>query len=380
MTAMFLESFTGSRLTHVRRHLRKWFRQQGRSLPWRETQDPYRIWISEIMLQQTTVKAVIPYYERFLSRFPNIASLAAASEEEVLKYWEGLGYYSRGRNLRKAAILVCEDKAGEFPRDLEDLIEIPGIGRYTAGAIRSFAFNLPAPIVEANTLRLYCRLLNFAGDPRSREGQTLLWGFAELLQPRHNASEINQALMELGSQLCTPADPRCEDCPLKTDCAAFAEGNQNNVPLKKIRTQITQVVEATVAIRSDGRILIRQRQAGERWEGMWDFVRFPVETITYQHIVSKGRLLALYNEVKTVVKEMTGLEISLPTLLDDVRHNVTRYRIRLICLAANVNHATHSPDRLSSAFQWVLPGELVDRPMPITGREFANRLLNAPIT
>ena len=162
-----------------RRKLLNWYARHARDLPWRRTTDPYHIWISEIMLQQTTVTAVIPYFERFLARFPSVSDLADAPEIDVLRLWEGLGYYSRARNMHRTAKAVIERHSGIFPQDLPSLQALPGIGRYTAGAIASFAFDLRAPIVEANTLRLYCRLLGYDGDPRSKEGQEILWSFAE---------------------------------------------------------------------------------------------------------------------------------------------------------------------------------------------------------
>src|SRR5580704_2948280 len=167
-----------------RRALAAWYGRHARPLPWRNTNDPYRIWISEIMLQQTTVVAVVPYFERFLKRFPTLALLAAAKEEEVLRLWEGLGYYSRARNIHKTARRIVSEHDGGFPDSVEALRELPGIGRYTAGAIASFAFQRPAPILEANTLRLYSRLLGFRGDPRSAAGQKLLWDFATQIVPR----------------------------------------------------------------------------------------------------------------------------------------------------------------------------------------------------
>ena len=325
------------------------------------------------MLQQTTVKAVIPYYERFLERFPTVADLAAASEEEVLQYWEGLGYYSRGRNLRKAAIAIVEEFAGEFPKDVESLQSLPGIGRYTAGAIRSFAFDLPAPIVEANTLRLYCRLMNYQGDPRSSSGEKTLWAFAELLQPKRNASVINQSLMEIGSQVCTPVDPKCENCPVNQFCRAFAENNQHNVPKKKVRAKVTQVVEATVAIRSGRKLLVRRRQPAERWAGMWDFVRFPIDSINFNQKLGKRNLSQLLAEIDQTLAGDFSLAVEYPKLVKEIRHSVTRYRIRLICLQAELANSA-SKKKLGSEFDWVRPEQLSERPMPVTGREFLELL------
>ncbi|WP_437202805.1 A/G-specific adenine glycosylase [Planctomicrobium sp. SH664] len=369
MSLNLLEPWDSNTSRAVRRALVKWYEQQRRSLPWRETRDPYRIWISEIMLQQTTVKAVIPYYERFLARFPTVELLAAATEAEVLQYWEGLGYYSRGRNLRLAAQVVCGIHAGSFPDDLTALQSLPGVGRYTAGAIRSFAFDLPAPIVEANTLRLYCRLLGYEGDSRSREGQQLLWEFAERLQPRQAAGVVNQGLMELGALLCTPVAPRCEACPVSRWCRAFAAGKQDEIPRKAARAKVTQVVEATVAVRRDGKLLIRQRGPEERWAGMWDFPRFPVESAAHE---GKIELQApLLREVAERFFELTALRITGEELATEFRHSVTRYRIRLLCLTAELMGKISLRDE---TLRWVNPSELAELPMPVTGRKFAETL------
>lgn len=213
-----------------RRKLLAWYRCHARDLPWRRTTDPYHIWISEIMLQQTTVAAVIPYFERFLAQFPTVAELAAAPENEILRLWEGLGYYSRARNLHRAAKVVTEHYDGCFPQDILSLQALPGIGRYTAGAIASFAFDAAAPIVEANTLRLYSRLLGYDGDPRSKKGQSILWGFAESILPRTKPGRLNQALMELGGSVCLPREPHCESCPVQQHCRAFRDGTQATIP------------------------------------------------------------------------------------------------------------------------------------------------------
>ncbi len=182
------------------------------------------------MLQQTTVAAVVPYFERFLSRFPTVAQLAAAPEEEVLRLWEGLGYYSRARNIHRTARRLIEEFGGQFPREVDVLMTLPGIGRYTAGAIASFAFDQPAPIVEANTLRLYCRLMGYDEDPRATEGQRLLWSLAGQLVPQRSPGRFNQALMELGATLCRPADPDCQVCPLQSWCVATRQGTQGEIP------------------------------------------------------------------------------------------------------------------------------------------------------
>ena len=263
-----------SRFASFRRQLIRWYERNARDLPWRRTTDPYRVWISEIMLQQTTVVAVVPYFERFLDRFPTVRDLAAADENDVLRLWEGLGYYSRARNLRKAAQVIVHEYDGVFPSDVDTIQKLPGIGRYTAGAIASFAFDRRAPIVEANTLRLYCRLLGYAGDPRSKAGQDELWSFAEAILPKTQPGRLNQALMELGATVCSPKEPDCEHCPVHSHCRAFVEGTQAAIPQLATRPVITDVVEVSVAVRQGKKYLLRRRPPGERWAGLWDFVRF----------------------------------------------------------------------------------------------------------
>ena len=189
-------------LRSFRRRLPAWFDRHARKLPWRRNHDPYAVWVSEIMLQQTQVGTVVSYFDRFLAAFPTIEALAAADEQDVLRLWEGLGYYRRARQLHKAAKIIVAEHAGNFPRNPEIVRRLPGIGRYTAGAILSIAFDARQPILEANTLRLLSRLLAYDGDPRSTEGQRLLWAMAEAVLPRRGSGRMNQALMELGSEVC----------------------------------------------------------------------------------------------------------------------------------------------------------------------------------
>jgi len=203
--------------------------------------------------------------------------LAAAAESEVLQHWEGLGYYSRARNIHKAAKMIAEELQGEFPKTVEALQKLPGIGRYTAGAICSFAYDLPAPIVEANTLRLYSRLIGLEQDPRSKAGQNQLWEFAALILPRKSPGVFNQALMDLGSLVCTPQNPDCAACPVSAGCEAFLNHRQHQIPLPKVRPEITPLTDASIAVFTGGKVMIRQRTPGERWAGLWDFPRLTLE-------------------------------------------------------------------------------------------------------
>lgn len=323
------------------------------------------------MLQQTTVVAVVPYFERFLARFPTVQELAAATQDEVLKYWEGLGYYSRARNIHKAANEVVSRFGGEFPRTVDELHSLPGIGRYTAGAIMSFAFNLPAPIVEANTLRLYCRLMAYADNPRSTAGQRALWKFAEELVPDRDPGSINQALMEIGSQVCTPTSPRCEECPLQAICKAFATGMQSELPRLAARPEITPVIEYSIAIKRDERYLLRKNPEGQRWAGLWDFVR--LSTIPEELLPDKGLKpqrsipAALTRELERTVRDACGCESRISDFISEIKHSVTRYRIRLQCLIAE----WQGGEPIGEEIRWLSPTEFDNVPLSVTGRKFA---------
>ncbi len=311
------------------------------------------------MLQQTTVVAVVPYFERFLKRFPALAVLAAAKEEDVLRLWEGLGYYSRARNIHKAAQKIVSELGGEFPDQVADLLELPGIGRYTAGAIASFAFDRPAPILEANTLRLYCRLLGFRGDPRSAAGQKILWEFAGRIIPRKNPGLFNQALMELGAAVCTPVNPGCAHCPAKTGCITSANGWQEQVPVRAARVAPTPVTEIAVAVHRDGRYLMLKRPLGERWAGLWDFVRFAWED---------GERVSPV-KIAGAIHRQFGVAVAVAERIAEIRHSVTRFRITLCCYAAE--WTAGEIVRTECEFRWVAPPKFASLPLSVTGRKLA---------
>ena len=354
-------------LRDLRRSLRSWYRRHARDLPWRRTHDPYAIWISETMLQQTQVATVIPYYERFLASYPTIAALAAAPEASVLRHWEGLGYYRRARQLHKAAQVLVNEHGGEFPRDIEQIHSLPGIGRYTAGAIVSFAFAEPAPIVEANTLRVYCRLLEFAGDPRSGAGQNLLWETAESWLPRRHAGEFNQALMELGSTVCKPREPACEECPVMHLCPTRAAGLQDKIPAAAQPKNFESRREAALVVRRKLKVLLVRRQEGERWAGLWDFPRFAV---------TATKIDGVQSELQQKLLETTGLDAAIGEKLVTYKHGVTRFRITLDCYAAEymddaprIRRQPNGKDR--AEVRWVKLTELENFALPVTGRKLA---------
>ena len=358
--------FEPALLLRFRKALKTWYTKFFRTLPWRETRDPYHIWISEIMLQQTTVVAVVPYFEKFLKRFPTVQELATADESEVLRFWEGLGYYSRARNIHKSAKHVTSELAGKFPETVEELQALPGIGRYTAGAIRSFAFDLAAPIVEANTLRLYCRLLGYEGDPRSREGQNKLWQFAEELIATKEPGRFNQALMELGALICTPNNPKCSECPVNFACQAFATGKQAEIPRPAVRPEITEVTELSAIVRRNDQFLVYHRAPGERWAGLWDFPRFPCPDESVKN--AKRHPI----ELEGIVANRLGIRVEAEKLLVEIRHSVTRYKISLRAFLCDHLDGDIAPT--VGEYRWLSAAEVHALPLSVTGRKLAKLL------
>jgi A/G-specific adenine glycosylase len=253
------------------RRLTAWYRRHRRDLPWRRTPHPYRIWISEIMLQQTQVSAVIPYYSRFLSRFPTLRALASAGEEEILSAWSGLGYYRRARSLGAAARRILAEHGGRIPRDPAALRRLPGIGRYTAGALASIAFELPEPALDGNAERVLSRLLAYRGDAGSGEARGKFEAVARCMMGSQRPSEITQGLMELGALICTPRSPDCSQCPLASDCRAWSLGLQDRLPVGR-RGRGTEKSQGVLAIVRKGKAyLMVRRRRGELLEGLWEF-------------------------------------------------------------------------------------------------------------
>jgi A/G-specific adenine glycosylase len=254
----------------IARPLLAWYRRTKRDLPWRESPDPYRVWVSEIMLQQTQVERVKEFFTRFLARFPTVHSLARAPEQEVLRLWEGLGYYRRARQLHAAAKQIVAEHGGEFPGTAAGLQSLPGIGRYTAGAIASIAFGAREPILEANSRRVFARLVGHA-QPVGGSGDEPLWQVAETLVPARDPGLFNQAVMDLGAILCTPTRPLCDRCPLATACMAHQTGRTAEIPVATPRRATKLVRETAVVIRHGDRVVVERRPAGAWWEGLWDF-------------------------------------------------------------------------------------------------------------
>jgi A/G-specific adenine glycosylase len=342
--------------------LRTWFRRHRRDLPWRHDRDPYRIWVSEVMLQQTQVATVVPYFERFVRAFPTVTALAAADEHDVLRLWEGLGYYRRARDLHRTARRLAAEHAGRFPDDPQQLRGLPGLGRYTVNAVLSQAFDAPLPILEANSQRVLSRLFGRTADPREGPARRWLWRVAEAMLPARSSGEFNQALMELGALVCTPREPRCDACPLARYCVARQLGLENSIPPRAPQPQTTYVHEAAAVVRKGDRVLLVQRPDTGRWAGLWEFPHGPLRD-GESHADSAARLAA----------ELTGLHVRVGPELLTLRHGITRFHITLVAFEAEFVRG-----RFSSPFyvkgEWLLPADLASYPVSSPQRRLARAL------
>lgn len=269
-TALFADA-TGS-LSNIVNPLLAWYAQNARVLPWRENTDPYRIWVSEIMLQQTQVDTVIPYYNRFLQHIPTIKALAEIDEAQLLKLWEGLGYYSRARNLQKAAKAIVENYGGQFPAALTDILALPGIGAYTAGAIASICFEQAVPAVDGNVLRVVARLTGSDADIALPRVKSDITEMLRAVYPEHRRGDFTQSLMELGATVCLPnGAPKCPACPVRTFCRAFENGTQLALPVKAKKKPRKQEEKTVFLLCCDDKLAIRQRETGRLLGGLWEF-------------------------------------------------------------------------------------------------------------
>ncbi len=248
-----------------------WYGKHARDLPWRETKDPYRIWVSEIMLQQTRVETVIPYYTRWMTVFPSLLSLAKAKEDQVLSVWEGLGYYSRARNLHRASKIVAEEHQGKLPRDLISLQSLPGVGRYTAGAIGSIAFGIDAPVLDGNVRRVYARYFNISTPIQTAVTERAFWQIAQNLLPPGRSGEFNQALMELGALICQPKNPDCNICPLADGCLANKLNLQESLPVRKKKSPIPHLQVTAAVLQENGKVFLAKRPPDGLLGGMWEY-------------------------------------------------------------------------------------------------------------
>lgn len=356
-------------VSRIRQDLVAWYAEAKRDLPWRNDRDPYRILVSEMMLVQTTVAAVIPYFERFLRRFPTIAALAEADETDVLKQWEGLGYYRRARQLHAAARTVMAEHGGRIPDDADAVLALPGVGRYIAGAIRSFAFDQPAPILEANTQRVLARWLAWRDDLRTTRSQSRLWDAAARLVPAQGAGEFNQAFMELGALLCTPREPMCLVCPVASSCRSRTMGIQDAVPTVTPRPEPLIVREACALAVRDGCVLVVQRGKGGLWESFWEF-----PTIHLEGVDPGGRSFGEAVELADGVRRLTGIDAQIGPIVQTVRYSVTKHRVQLDAYSALGGSGDGAPGRGLAQVAWVAPERLGELPFSSAGRRLASWL------
>jgi A/G-specific adenine glycosylase len=323
----------------------------------------YAIWVSEIMLQQTQVATVVPYFERFMRRFPDVESLATADEHEVLKLWEGLGYYRRARQLHAAARKIASEHGGQFPNAIDAAHALPGIGRYTAGAILSIGLDQRLPILEANTIRVLSRLTAYRGDVKSASGRRRLWEVAESILPNEECGALNQALMELGSEVCTPRSPACGECPVVALCAAHAKRLVAKIPRQPKAKNYEDVTEIAVVIRRGQTVLLRQCGPGERWAGLWDFPRFAAD--------GDGNG-AIDGQLVVRVRDLVGLSVVSKGRFVTIKHGVTRFRITLHGYEAALKSARRS--NTGDGARWVNIDSLADYPLSVTGRKICRLL------
>ncbi|MBI1277355.1 MAG: A/G-specific adenine glycosylase [Anaerolineaceae bacterium] len=324
-----------------------WYDQHAAALPWRENQNAYRVWLSEIMLQQTQVETVIPYFMRFLSAFPTVQALAAAPLDDVLKMWEGLGYYSRARNLHQAAQQVAQNDAGQFPQTVEGLLALPGIGRYTAGAIASIAFDQPAALLDGNVIRVFARLTDLEADVTQPGVKQSLWKLAEDWLDRNRPGDYNQALMELGRVVCKPRNPLCAECPISQHCKAFAKGTQSQRPVKKRKAATPHYDVAAAMIWNDsGQLLIAQRPLDGLLGGLWEFPGGKQEA---------GETLA--ECVRRELREEMAIDVEVGELFTVVQHAFTHFKITLH--AFTCRYLSDEPQAIGVRdWAWVRPDEL----------------------
>ncbi len=325
-------------------------------MPWRDHPDSYAVWVSEIMLQQTRVETVIPYFEKWMNLFPDIVSLANADEQVVLNAWEGLGYYSRARNLHKAAKIVAEKFNGKLPRNLDDLRSLPGIGRYTVGAIASIAFKMDEPTLDGNLRRVFSRLYDVTEFADSPVGEKILWDLAAQNLPKGKAGDYNQALMDLGATICVPKNPRCLLCPLMELCKARENGTQELRPVLRAKKASPQYVHAAGVIIQRGRVLLNQRPAGGLLGSMWEF---PTARVAEDPVKELVKVINAAYRLKVKRKEALGV----------IQHAYTHFKVTVhafLCEAVSIPKDKN--------LKWVKLGELNEYPMGKVDRQIAEKI------
>jgi A/G-specific adenine glycosylase len=345
-------------MSRLSSRLLNWYDKNKRSLPWRDPlrRDAYAIWISEIMLQQTRVETVVPYFEKWMGLFPFVQALASAPEQDVLNAWEGLGYYSRARNLHKAARIVTKDFDGKLPGTVDELVRLPGIGRYTAGAIASIAFGKDEPALDGNLKRVYARLFDVAEPVDTPRGEKLLWEIARANLPEGQAGDFNQALMDLGATICIPKTPRCLICPLMDMCKARQNGTRELRPVKKPRRSTPQYVHAAGVVVKRGRVLLAQRPSNGLLGGLWEFPNGRVDGDPAEGL---AKVLRRGYSLKVRRKEPLGI----------VRHAYTHFKVTVHAFRCELLAESKTPE-----MKWVAVRDLDKYPMGKVDRRIADMI------
>lgn len=333
-----------------------WQRAHGRNdLPWQGTRDPYAVWLSEVMLQQTQVATVVPYYRRFRARFPDLASLAAADEDDVLRLWSGLGYYARARNLHRAAQAIVAEHGGAFPRDLAQIAALPGIGRSTAAAIAGFAFGARAAILDGNVKRLLARHFAIEGHPGEHAVEQRLWRLAESLLPADDIAPYIQGLMDLGATVCTTRAPQCERCPVRETCAALARNRVGELPAPRPRRAVPHRRTAMLVLRSDGDVLLEKRPAAGVWRGLWCFPE-----------------LGAGDDPARVARRRYGCEVALVERLGVLRHAFTHFTLDIEPVVARVRR--RAPRAAEPGVLWLPFAQAAGAAVPTPVRKLVRAL------
>jgi A/G-specific adenine glycosylase len=339
--------------------LLKWYNKHKRDLPWRRTKDPYKIWVSEMMLQQTTVSAVIPYYERWFELFPTVQHLAKADGQTVLKAWQGLGYYARARNLHKASQVVSTQYKGILPKDPITVRALPGFGPYSTGSVLSIAYDLPLTIIDANVRRVVMRLLALSGQADTKQDKTI----EEYLRgvfPKSHAGDFNQALMELGALICRSKEPLCIMCPVSKFCEAYKQGRQEIIPEPKVK--IIQDIQAVIAIiEHKGKYFIQKRPSKGLMADLWEFPGGKIET-------GETKTHALMREVK----EEIHVDVKTSQYLFDITHYYTQFRVQLSVFSCQCN----TPPKSDETHRWVTWKEMHEYPMPSGSAKIVEKLID----
>ena len=338
------------------RRLLAWYRRNVRTLPWRGHPDSYAVWVSEIMLQQTRVDTVIPFFNRWMQRFPTVNDLAASSEQEVLNSWEGLGYYSRARNLHKAAKIVVEKYEGQLPRDPDALRQLPGIGPYTAGAIASMAFGMNEPTLDGNIRRVFARVFDISAPADSSSGKKALWGLVAKHLPKGKAGDFNQALMDLGAAVCLPKNPRCVICPLMEMCEARAQGIQDQRPVLKPKKETPHYILAAAVIVKNGRVLLAKRPSKGLLGGMWEF---PAGRIDGGPAKELRKALRLAYQLKVQRNDALGV----------FKHAYTHFKVTVHAFRCKLVSRPKDQN-----LKWIKLAELEDFPMGKVDRQISRLL------